>query len=445
METPDAAVLELGAIRGRVDLDQYFGLWAVEDSRFLQLLQQIRGVDLLAHIERHAGEQQIAAAAVTRQEVSGQPGQAIAVIDIQGTMTKRGTSFSDAGSMIRLRQAVRAAARDPEIGGVMLRIDSPGGTVAGTSDLAREVRAAAEQKPVFAYVEDLAASGAYWVASQAEKIFANDPTALIGSIGTYVGLYDFSGAAARDGIKAVVIRSGKFKGAGFPGTEITDEQKAHWQQIIDATQEEFSNGVSAGRKLPRAAVDELADGRVHVAPEAKRLGLIDGVQSFDQTVAELQNRIRRNSIPSANPRRAAVSETIETKVTPLALPQPASFADLKAGLPGADAAFLCSQLEQSAPLAQATAAWMAEQNRRLEESRQEAAEAKAAAALVKPGVHPVGGVATAGEASVDPIAAWNEAIAAELKAGAKSKADAARAVVRKNPELHQALHESAKV
>lgn len=421
-----------------LDIDQYFGLWAIEDARFLQMLDRIGHMDLRTHVELHAGDSSISAAVVRQEQID--QGTTIAVIDIQGTLTKRGSSLSNAGSLVRLRQTVRAAARDPEIGGILLRIDSPGGTVAGTADLAHEVAAAAAKKPVYAFAEDLTASAAYWVASQASKVFANNATAMIGSIGTFVGLYDYSGYAAKEGIKAVVIKAGKYKGTGFPGTEITDEQRDYWQQIIDKTQQEFSAGVSAGRKLSAARVEELADGRVHTAADAKTLGLIDGIQSFDQTLSDLVQQVRSNSSSKTN-RKSTMSEDKNTQAAPPALPdatQAATYRELKDALNGADAEFLTSQLDAAATLPQAQSAWMAEQNRRIEEANKATEDAKAQAETNKMGVDPLGGGNGKANSSAggDPIVAYREALSAKTTAG-MSRQEAVLTLEAEQPELHQ--------
>jgi signal peptide peptidase SppA len=426
--------IELAQVADRpLYFDQYFGLWAVESARFLQMLDHVGHMDLRSHVALHAGDASISAAKV-RQEANGDA-PAIAVLEIQGTLTKRGSSLSSAGSMVRLRQAIRTAARDPEIGGILLRIDSPGGTVAGTADLAREVAAAAAKKPVYAFAEDLTASAAYWVASQCDKIYANHATAVVGSIGTFVGLYDCSAMAAKEGVKAIVIKSGKYKGAGFAGTEITDEQRAYWQQIVDKTQGEFSAAISAGRKLPLPRVEELADGRIHTAPDAKTLGLIDGIQSFDETLAELAERVRGLSSKS-NPRKQIMSEEQHLPIA-AAAPRPASYDELKTECLGADSAFLCGQLDAKATLPQARAAWMSEQQSRLAAATNEAKDAKAAARAGSLGVEPLGGGAGKSPATVagDPVAAFHDAVASKVAAGMK-RDKAVVAVVHENPELH---------
>src|SRR5690606_31819803 len=129
-----------------------------------------------------------------------------------GAMTKQGSSFGGA-STVRTRRAIRSAAADKSVSAIMLLIDSPGGSVSGTSDLADDVANAKKKKPVYAYIEDTCCSAAYWVASQCSAIYAN-PTAIVGSIGTYMVVADYSRMAENAGVKVHCISTGKYKGAG---------------------------------------------------------------------------------------------------------------------------------------------------------------------------------------------------------------------------------------
>ena len=440
---PHEAAIDLTPIAGAgVELDQYFGLWAVAEEQFLALFNRVGQLNLAAHVHVAAGTVE---AAQRPQVTNARKSEVtVGVIEIAGTLTKRGSSLSRASSLVALQRAVRTAARDPDIDAILLRIDSPGGTVAGTQELAAEVKRASEAKPVYAYVDDLAASAAYWIASQTERIYANTPTAIVGSIGTFVGLYDYSAYAAKEGIRAVVIKAGALKAAGFPGTEITDEQKAYWQEIVDQTQEQFTAGVAAGRGR---AVDEVREkwvtGRVYMAQESVAMGLIDGVKSFEAVISELTERVAaaRSSI---NSRRNAMSETQNmTTETHVATPTAATIAELKAACVGADAGFLVAQLEAGATVAQAQVAWIAEQRNRLEaaEKAKTEAEAKAKEAEAKanaPGVDALGdGKAGPTTESADPVAEWHQAIATKEKAGLE-RPKAIAAVVHEQPELHQA-------
>jgi signal peptide peptidase SppA len=444
-------------------LDQYFGLWAVEETRFMQMFDRVSKIDLGQHVrlqlqvesENSDPKQSKAAYEAGMLSATGvrKPAAAeeknVAVIDVSGTLMKRGSSLSASSSLIRLRQSIRSAANDETVGAILLRIDSPGGTTAGTADLAKEVSAAAQKKPCVAFVEDLCASAAYWVGSQCQKIFANDATAMIGSIGTFIGLYDYSANAAMNGVKAVVIKTGSHKAAGFAGTEITAEQQAHFQSLVDSTQVEFTAAVASGRNIPLAKAEELADGRVHLAGDALKMGLIDGIQSFDATLAQLQvqaassSSSRTNNQNSSLRSNAVMSEQITTSTQAASnVPAAATIAELESGCPGASADFLCKQLKKSATLAQAQQEFMSEQNARLQATEKELAEAKAKAAEKKPalGVDALGsGTQIATEVTGDPIAEWNEKLQATMSARKCDRQTACGIIGRQNPELRQAF------
>ncbi|MEK6247295.1 MAG: S49 family peptidase [Planctomycetales bacterium] len=166
---------------------------------------------------------------------------------------------------------------------------SPGGTVAGTKELADEISAADKKKPVWSYCNDLCASAGYWGASHASKVFAND-MAMVGSIGTFMVINDYSQMFQDAGVKVHVIRAGDFKGSGTPGTEVTEEHLAEWQSKVDQLNSFFTAGVKKYRGFSAKQITDIADGRVHIVKSAVDLGLIDGVQSLDKTLAALSKQ-----------------------------------------------------------------------------------------------------------------------------------------------------------
>ena len=408
-------------------LDQYFGVWAHEPVRLQGIADHVRNLDLRAHVELAQVRGGSPAAGGRGFEVTP---DGVALIEIIGSLSKYDSSLSGGGGTIRLRQQIRHAASSDDVRGILLIIDSPGGTAAGTADLAAEVARANQQKPVTAYIEDLGASAAYWVASAAGKVFAN-AQALVGSIGTYAVLTDFSAQAAMIGVKVHVVRAGAMKGAGTPGTEITQEQLGEWQQIVNDLNEQFLAGVSAGRKLSPAQVAELADGRIHIAAKAHTLGLIDGIKTLDEALSQF------SLSPKRSPLKMDESTAPVSTVQPPPLPAAVNITNLERACPGADNDFLIGQLRGNATLAQAQSAWMIEQSRRLETAKAETAAAKALAA--KPGVpalsdrQPAEKTATGGDA----IANWHQALAEQKKLG-RSNAAAVAALVREQPELHAA-------
>lgn len=427
---------------------EYFGVWAIHEEQFRAAVDRVRGINLAEHV---AAQQAAAAAAkepraaVELYQPTKAAGGAVAVIDLRGPMMKQVSSLSGGTSTVAARRQIRHAAADNEVGSILLRIDSPGGTVAGTMDLAQEVAAAAKRKRVEAYIEDMGASAAYWIASQASKVWAND-TALVGSIGTYAVLYDLSELAKTEGIKVHVVRAGEFKGMGEPGTEISEKHLAEVQRIVNELNSHFLAGVQAGRRMKAERVKELADGRVHIGQAAVTEGLIDGVQSFDAVLAALAG-----GGSGSKGRAKAMSEENTDKG-----PRAATIGELKAACPGASADFLMQQLEAGATEPQAMKAWMGEQAKQLAAAKEAEAKLKADAdakakadadaaaksgGAKKPGVKALAeGKAKAdadAEASGDPIAEFNEAVDAKVAKG-RPKAQAIAAVAREKPELHRA-------
>lgn len=416
-------------------VEQYFGVWAMEEGLFRASVSRFEKLDLHLHLQSSTVAEIKAAGGSSAVLVTAGH---VAVIELRGMLMKQVSSMTRGTSTMLARRQVRAAAADPEVSAIVLRIDSPGGTVSGTQDLADDVAAAAKKKPVVAYVEDLCASAAYWVASQAQKIYTN-ASALTGSIGTYGVIYDASAYAAKEGIKVHVVRAGEFKGMGEPGTEVTQKQLEDYQRVVSELNEQFLAGVARGRKMSIEKVRELADGRVHVGATAQTVGLIDGVQSFDATLAQL-------SKPSGKGTRMSTEGTPISAENKPSEPVAATVDQISAACPGATDAFVVAQLKNKATVEQAKDAWLkqlSETNAALAKERDEL-QAKNTAdagkeASKKPGVDPVNtGKANADATSWDdPIAAWNAAIQEQMDAG-KNKVNATRAVVAEQPELHKA-------
>lgn len=225
----------------------------------------------------------------------------VALLEMTGGMMKGRSKFGGV-STVDQRKYIRAAAQDPQVGSILLIIDSPGGTVSGTQSLADEVRAADAVKPVLAHFEDMGASAAYWVGSQARRVSANR-SAMVGSLGTFGVIEDSSGKAAAEGVVVHVLSTGPHKGAFAEGAPVTKEQLAEYQRIIDQLNEQFIQAVAGGRRMSDEKTRALFDGRVHVAPSAKELGLLDAIEGLDAALAEAsrlaqppqdsQNRSRR--------------------------------------------------------------------------------------------------------------------------------------------------------
>jgi signal peptide peptidase SppA len=215
-------------------------------------------------------------------------------------MTKGDSKFGGT-STVRTRHLLRQAARDPEVHNLVLQVYSPGGHVDGVQELADEVWQIGTQKPVVAHIEDLGASAAYWVASQAGRITAN-ATAEIGSIGTMAVLEDTSKRLERLGIQVHVVATGPYKGLGVDGAPVSQEALGYVRARVEAINAHFLASVQRGRRFRADSLEVVSDGRVHHAGPAQRLGLIDAVQSLDQTLEEL----RRGRQPGPSPLAAGL-------------------------------------------------------------------------------------------------------------------------------------------
>jgi len=213
----------------------------------------------------------------------------VAIVEIVGDIWKEvpwlyQASQCAATSTLEIRGALDRAMSDPEVKSILLRIDSPGGIIDGVQELADtiyELRTKG-RKEIHAYIEDLGASAAYWIASQASRVSAN-MTAQVGSIGVYSVILDDSKASERAGIKYHVIRSGKYKGTGA-GAEISEEELLPLQEVVNDLAGMFASDVARGRGLNEAAIADLATGRTWTAPKARSLGLIDGIESLEAAI-----------------------------------------------------------------------------------------------------------------------------------------------------------------
>ena len=267
-------------------LDKY---WAIESSFATNARRELDRHDLKAHIEQfQAGyydddEDDGGSDAPQKPYTVTEGG--VAVLYLSGPITKRPTSMSyffGGTSSVLLRRAVRQAALDADVKAIALIVDSPGGQVNGTADLAADVAAAAQKKPVGAYAEDTCCSAAYWVASQADFLYCN-LTGAVGSIGTLLVIQDTSGAYAKEGVKVNVISTGRYKGAGADGAPVTKAHLEDFQREVDDINACFLQSVADGRKnLTLEDVTALATGQVHIGQKAVDLGLCDAVTSLDE-------------------------------------------------------------------------------------------------------------------------------------------------------------------
>jgi len=207
-------------------------------------------------------------------------GNGIAVIHVDGVIAGTASGGYLGGGGITpeyLIDLLRAADEDPGIEAILLRIDSPGGTVAASQEIAMEV--ARVQKPIVASVGDVAASGAYWIASQCDVIVAT-PSSAIGSIGVIMQIPNYEGLMEILGVEFTVLTKGEFKDAGSPYRSLTATEMAMLDEDMDFVYQMFIEGVAEGRGLDVKDVEEMATGWVWSAAQAQGLGLVDELGTY---------------------------------------------------------------------------------------------------------------------------------------------------------------------
>lgn len=213
------------------------------------------------------------------------------VLELKGVIASGGdeSAFAKVGSAGWLKRQLRQAQKDDHVKGVLLRVNSPGGTVATSQELEKAVIAfKSTGKPIVVSMIDVAASGGYYIAAPADKIVAL-PGTITGSIGVIINLYNLEGAERKLGIEPQVVKSGKFKDIASFNRPMTPEERELLQGIIMDSYDQFVSAVAQGRHMDVEAVKKVADGRILSGRQAKEAGLVDELGGYDEAVATLQD------------------------------------------------------------------------------------------------------------------------------------------------------------
>lgn len=214
----------------------------------------------------------------------------VAIIELEGVLTNQRSrsllGLSGSNPVVEFKERLDAAAADRRVKAVVLRINSPGGSVTASDLMYQELLNFRERtkKPVIACMMDVAASGGYYVACAADEIHAL-PTTVTGSIGVIMLTIDVSKTLDYIGVRPNIIKSGSMKDAGSPFREMRDEDRKVFQAMIDQMYERFFRVVSHSRKhIAEADLRNLCDGRVFFAQEARELGLVDQIGTLDSAL-----------------------------------------------------------------------------------------------------------------------------------------------------------------
>jgi protease-4 len=212
---------------------------------------------------------------------------------------------------------LRQIRQDDSIKAVVLRVNSPGGSVSASEAIQREVRLIRKEKPVVVSMGTVAASGGYWIATYSDRIFA-EPTTITGSIGVFGMFLNFQGLANdKLGLTFDTVKTARFADAATVTRPKTADELAIFQTSVDWVYDQFISKVADSRKIDRAVAEEIAQGRVWSGSEALKLGLVDELGGLSAAVkfaagkAKLGDSFRVAEYPRRKQFSEAISEVLE--------------------------------------------------------------------------------------------------------------------------------------
>jgi protease-4 len=225
------------------------------------------------------------------ETVEGEGPSKVLLMDLSGVLSEDTVSLSlttpppRVPLLARVREELRRAEKDDRVKALIVRINSPGGTITASDVIYREIREfkARRKIPVIAAIVDVGASGGYYVALAADQILAH-PTSVTGSIGVVMLTLNAQGLLEKIGVAPLSIKSGAMKDAGSPFRQLTPEERAVFQGVIDEMFTRFVGLIVEARKIPAERVRGFADGRIYTAEQARELGLVDRLGYMDDAI-----------------------------------------------------------------------------------------------------------------------------------------------------------------
>ena len=226
------------------------------------------------------------------ETVEGEGKAKILLMDVSGVLADEtgsvvlGTPPPRVPIVARVREELQKAEDDNEVRALIVRINSPGGTITASDLIYREIEVFKTRRkvPVITILMDVAASGGYYAALAGDTIIAL-PTTVTGSIGVVMLTVNAQGLMEKIGVAPLAIKSGAMKDAGSPFRPLTEQERAVFQSVIDEMYARFVSLIVRSRKMPEDKVRAAADGRIYTAEQAKALGLVDEIGYMDDSVA----------------------------------------------------------------------------------------------------------------------------------------------------------------
>lgn len=271
-------------------LDIILAPWAIRPGSLLEIRDLYQAHTRREKLDIKAWE------AATGQRLGSEPQpyrvvKGVGIVDVMGVLTKNPSVWNrlcGMSSMKQIGQAFQKAVKDPKVHSIILRVDSPGGMVDGTQELASAIYGARGTKPITALADGQMCSAAYWVGAAADKVYAVSDTTAVGSIGVVATHQDVSGMESKDGIKTTEITAGKYKRIASSYAPLSEEGRATIQAQVDYIYSVFVDSISMFRGVPvEKVLEQMADGRIFLGQQAVSAGLVDGVSTLDALIREM--------------------------------------------------------------------------------------------------------------------------------------------------------------
>jgi len=234
----------------------------------------VLAVFTLVYLTMHAG--------TSEAGISGFGGDRIGVVDLEGVILSPQPVVGQ----------LKKFGDDSSIKAIILHVNSPGGGVAASEEIYREVKRVRteKKKKIFVSIETVGASGAFYVSAAADKIYANEGS-IVGSIGVIAQWVNYGDLLKWAKLKDVVIKTGEFKDTGNPARDLTPAEQAYMQSLIDNMFGQFIKAVADGRGLKYDDVKAIANGKVWTGQQAQSMKLIDGLGDFEKVVDETASSV----------------------------------------------------------------------------------------------------------------------------------------------------------
>jgi protease-4 len=299
------------------------GLFAAEQAKAAGLVDRIAYRDVvLAELKAKTGRtdpkdafKQVAISAYAAAQAASEQGKkskdkTVAVVYAEGDIVEGEGADGEIGGD-KFSRMLRQLRQDASVRAVVLRVNSPGGSADASEEIQRELRLMRSAKPVVVSMGTVAASGGYWISAYGDKIYA-EPTTITGSIGVFGLFFNVQKLASDLGLTFDAAKTGRFADILTISRPKTPEELALFQQLVDWCYAQFIGKVAEGRHLDRAAVEEIAQGRVWSGVEAKKLGLVDEMGGLDAALkfAAQQARLGDDYRVDEYPRKRELAQII---------------------------------------------------------------------------------------------------------------------------------------